>query len=314
MARTPNHKRILSGLVRDMSSTAAAGLATFLTEALANADADDISDVDSGTTTRKRRAKAAPAKAAPVKRRRRAAEEEEAPAKPARRKRAAAAVEEDEDEAPAPRKRRASTKAAEPAPAKRVRRPKVEGFDAEVTDDDVSAFIDEFETENLPAGGVRELTAALAKYNMVDQLANIEGTRKERAEEMGQLLVLAQTLEAKFKATDEDALATLAEELDIDPDLPLAKLVKELTIAYLGDEAEDDEDDAEDEEDGDDEEEDEDEADDEEDEEEEPAPRKRRAAKPAPAKSKRRAKAEPEEDEDEADDDLDDLDDIEDIE
>lgn len=319
MTRTVNVHRSLIALVRGMSDTAAMALLPMATLAAATADADDISDVETGSSAgaRKRTTKAAPA------------------AKPTTRRRAKPAADEDDEPVAKTRTRRAAKpEADEPAAKTRTRRTKVEGFPADTTENDLHDFIEDFEVETLPEGGIRELTAALKKYEIPLDL--IEGTRKERTEEMGTVLALAQTLEARLKKTDEDTLGELAEELDIDgaDEMTVAKLALALTVELLGESDEDeDEDDAEDED------EDEDEApapktrrakpaaepaprrrrakpaaeepEDEDDaEEEEPAPRRRRRAVKEEAPAKRRRAKPVEEDLDEGEDDLDDIEDI----
>ena len=290
MARV-NHKARLIASTANLSSAVAGQLADLIESMTAMGSAEEISEMETAVRSSRRKAKA------------------EAAEKPARKTRRAKAVEEDEDEKPARRTRRAAKAEVAEKPARRTRRAKAETLPEDVTVDQLFDILEEFEGEPVE-GTLRDLKPIAESYGLDTKafLADLEGTPKEKAAELGMFIAACKAIEAQIVATlkaDDAAMDEILEELGLDVTGRASKIAKAIVVA-LNTEAEegDDEDEDEDGDDADADEEDEDE-------DEKPARRTRRAAKAEekPARSSRRKPKMV--DEDEADeDDLDDLDDL----
>jgi len=288
MARANNKARLLAS-VQNLTPTVAGQLADLLESIAGATGAEDIGEIETSVRSSRRKARA----------------EAAAAEKPARRSRRAKA--EAEDEKPTRRRRGAAKAEADEKPARRTRKPKVEIelLADDVTVDDLFEILENFEGEPV-AGTMRDLKPLVEAYGVdaKEFLADIDGTAKEKAEELGMLLAGLKALEAQIVATLKDngeAMDEIIEELDLElrETARPGTVAKAIIVAMHEDAAEAEDEDGEDEA---------------EDEVEEVAPRRRRRAKAEdedekPARKSRRAKAKAaDEDEDELDD-LDDLDD-----
>ena len=290
MARV-NHKARLLAAAATLPSASAGILADLIESMVVNTNGEEISELETAVRSSRRKAKA-----------------EVADEKPARRSRRSAKAE--VEEKPARKSRRAKAEVADEKPARRTRKPKAEVLPEDVTVDDLFEILDSFEGEPV-AGTLRDLKPLVEAYGVDVKafLAELDGTAKEKAVELGMMLAALQSLEAQIKASiaeDDDAMAEIIEELDLElRENARASTIAKAIIVAMHEEVEE----------GDDEDEGEDDADDEDnadDEEEEVAPRRRRRAKAEveekPARKSRRAAKAKDEDEDDLED-LDDLDD-----
>lgn len=170
------------------------------------------------------------------------------------------AEDEDEDEKPA-RAKRGSKTSAKPAPKRGARKAAEPDEDEDEEDEDEEEAVDlteatlenieEFLTTNSfepVTGGVRALKPVVESWGADYEEVTADGDdRREKAELAGVFIASMTAAFAKLKKCDEDDLATLAEELGIEPGRNASATAKAILIAInenedAGDEDEDEED------------------------------------------------------------------------